>query len=156
MAIAHKVQDYLSKHGMKYEVVAHPHSQSSMETAQMAHVPGGRLAKSVILEDDDGYVMAVLPSSCHIQLGRLSKELNRNLRLATEKELPAMFADCEVGAVPPVGLAYGMRTVIDESLAEEPEIFFEAGDHEHLIHMQREAFAELAARAERARFATPL
>jgi Ala-tRNA(Pro) deacylase len=153
MAIAHKVQDYLNKYGISYDLVTHPHSQSSMETAQVAHVPGSRLAKSVVLEDDNGYVMAVLPSTCHVRLGSLSKELNRELRLATEKELSALFGDCEIGAVPPVGLAYGMRTVIDESLAEEPEVFFEAGDHEHLIHMRRDAFAELAARSERARFA---
>ena len=156
MTIAHKVQDYLSKNGIHYDVVTHPHSQSSMETAQLAHVPGNRLAKSVVLEDDSGYVMAVLPSTCHVRLGSLSKELNRELRLASEKELSALFGDCEIGAVPPVGPAYGMRTVIDESLAAEPEVFFEAGDHEHLIHMQRDAFAELAARAERARFAAPL
>jgi Ala-tRNA(Pro) deacylase len=78
------------QHGVKYDVVTHPHSRSSMETAQLAHVPGDRLAKSVVLEDDEGFVMAVLPSTCHIMLGRLSKELNRKLRLATENELPLM------------------------------------------------------------------
>src|SRR6266478_916762 len=156
MAIACKVENYMVQHGIKYNVVTHEHSHNSMETAQLAHVPGDRLAKSVILEDDDGFVMAVLPSTCHVRLGRLSRELNRRLRLATETDLPTLFADCELGAVPPVGLAYGMTTVIDDSLAEQPEIFFEAGDHEQLIRMNREAFMALMDHAGHARFAARL
>ena len=153
MAIAHLVENYMVQHGVTYDVVTHAHSRSSMETAQLAHVPGDRLAKSVVLEDDEGFVMAVLPSTCHIRLGRLSKELNRKLRLATENELPTLFGDCELGAIPPVGLAYGMTTVIDDSLADQPEIFFEAGDHEKLIRMKREEFMVLMDHAGHARFA---
>ena len=153
MAIAYKLENYMVQHGIKYDVVTHEHSHNSMETAQLAHVPGDRLAKSVILEDDDGFVMAILPSTCHIKLGRLSRELNRKLRLATEKELPTLFGDCELGAIPPVGLAYGMTTVIDDSLADQPEIYFEAGDHEKLIRMDREDFMALMGHAGHARFA---
>jgi Ala-tRNA(Pro) deacylase len=83
----------------------------------------------------------------------LSRELNRKLRLATEKELPTLFGDCELGAIPPVGLAYGMTTVIDDSLTDQPEIYFEAGDHEKLIRMNREDFMALMGHAGHARFA---
>ena len=107
------------------------------------HVPGDRLAKSVVLEDDDGLVMAVLPSTFHIKLGRLSRQLDRKLRLASESDLPALFGDCELGAIPAVGPAYGMLTVIDKNLGAQPEIYFEAGDHEELIHMKQEEFTIL-------------
>ncbi len=140
MAIASRVQEFMAEHGLRYDVLSHPHSHSSMETAQLAHVPGACLAKSVILEDDQGYLMAVLPSTRHVQLGRLSRELNCQLRLATEDELARLFADCEPGAIPPMGAVYGMRVVMDESLAEHPEIYFEAGDHERVIQMSREDF----------------
>ena len=153
MAIAHKVQDYMTEHGVRYDIVTHPHSHNSMETAEVAHIPGHRLAKSVILEDEDGFVMAVLPSSCHVRLGVLSRELNRRLRLATEAQLPKLFADCEVGAIPPLGLAYGIPTFLDERLADVPEIYFESGDHEQLIHMDRDQFAVLMENVGHARFA---
>jgi Ala-tRNA(Pro) deacylase len=65
----------------------------------------------------------------------------------------SMFEDCELGAVPPLGLAYGMTTVIDDSLADQPEIYFEAGDHEQLIRINREEFMILMDHAEHARFA---
>ena len=119
----------------------------------MAHVPGHQLAKSVVLEDDEGFVMAVLPSTCHVRLGVLSRELNRPLRLATEAQLRDLFADCETGAIPPVGLAYGIPTIVDERLAQVPQVYFEAGDHEQLIRMDREQFTALMEHVGHARFA---
>ena len=152
MSIAHKVEDYMMQHGAKYDVVTHPHSRNSMETAEFAHIPGDRLVKSVVLEDEDGFVVAVLPSNRQVRLGKLSRELNRKLRLATEDELPNLFTDCELGAIPPLGLAYGIKTVMDDSLADQPEIFFEAGDHQQLIRMRREEFMAMMRGAGHARF----
>jgi Ala-tRNA(Pro) deacylase len=152
MAIARKLEEYMVGRGVAYDVVMHPHSHSSMETAERAHVPGNCLAKSVVLEDDNGYLMAVLPSTYHVRLSELSRELNRKLRLATEDELKTLFTDCETGAIPPVGTAWGMTTVIDESLATQPEIYFEAGDHERLIRMKGDAFMALMPGAALASF----
>ena len=153
MAIASKVESYLTQHGVNYDVVVHEHSHNSMETAQLAHVSGDRLAKSVVLEDDKGFVMAVLPSTCHIGHGRLSRYLDRKLGLATERELTSLFSDCELGAIPPVGTAYGMVTVVDDSLVDQPEIYFEAGDHEKLIRMDQKQFTILMDSAGHASFA---
>ena len=73
MAIPHTVESYIAERGIPYDVISHEHSHSSAQTAELAHVPGDRLAKSVILEDDAGYVMAVLPTTCHVRLGRFWK-----------------------------------------------------------------------------------
>jgi Ala-tRNA(Pro) deacylase len=64
-----------------------------------------------------------------------------------------LFKDCEVGAVPPVAMAYGLATYLDESLASQPDIYFEAGDHEALIHMRTEQFLSLMEGTERMRCA---
>ncbi len=152
MSIAPKVQELLERKGLRYDVLHHPHSSNSMETAQMAHVPGRNLAKSVILEDEYGFLMAVLPSTHHVQLGILGKALKRKLRLATEDELSGLFEDCELGAIPPLGATYGMRTVMDDSLIDHPEVYFEAGDHESLIQTSREDFLEMMEGASHMRF----
>lgn len=152
MATASRLEQYMTQRGIHYDVMLHPHSHSSMETAELAHVPGDRLAKSVILEDEEGYVMAVLPSTHRVEIGKLSRELNRKLGLATEFELMTLFDDCETGAIPAVGLAYGMMTVVDEGLAQQAEIYFEAGDHENLIRMNRDQFKALMENAAHANF----
>jgi Ala-tRNA(Pro) deacylase len=152
MTTARTLESYLAQRGVRYEVVTHPHSRHSTETAELAHVPGDQLAKSVVLEDEKGCVMAVLPSTFHVQLSDLGRALHRNLRLVTEERIGKLFADCEVGAIPPVGHAYGITTVVDESLMAQPQIWFEAGDHEKLVRVDRGAFAKLMEEAGRARF----
>ena len=143
MPIAGTLQEYLDDHGIDYELVSHPHSDSSMQTAALAHVPGHQLAKSVLLEDDDGYLMVVLPSTHRVRLGILHKQLERPLGLATEPELGALFPDCETGAIPPVGEAYGISTLLDESLKGCSDIYFEAGDHSELVHLSGREFQRM-------------
>ena len=118
MGIAITVQDYLSKKGTEYDVVDHPYALTSLKIAAAAHVPGDRLAKTVLLEDDDGYLMVVVSSTHQVRLGVLNRQLRRNFRLAREIDLASLFKDCEFGAIPPVGPAYGIETVIDQGLAE--------------------------------------
>ncbi len=153
MAMAPLVEDYLSRHEARYDIVAHPRSRFSIETAAAADVPGDRLVKAVLLEDDDGMVLAVLPSTCSVHLGHLSHETHRRLRLADEGELHGVFTDCEPGAIPPLGPAYGVRTILDESLQAQPEVYFEAGDHEHLVHMTAAQFMALVGPATTVHFA---
>ncbi len=155
MAIASKLQEYMAQRGLRYDVLTHRHSHSSMQTAHLAKVPGHSLAKPVVLEDDTGFIMAVLPSTHHVQLGKLGKELNCRLRLASEGDLAKMFDDCEPGAVPPVGAAYGMRMIVDDSLATEGEIYFEAGDHEQVIQMNGKDFMSMMDSAHHAHFGEP-
>ena len=143
MSIAMTVSDYLAEHDVAYDVLTHPHTATSGETAEASHVPGTRLAKSVILGDDMGYLMVVLPSNRQVDLGELHRQLNRNLGLVTESELGRLFTDCETGALPAMGPAYGLETVVDDLLAEQPDIYFEAGDHEQLIHVSAEVFEVL-------------
>jgi len=143
MAIATTLQEYLSAHDVDYDLVPHPYTVTSTETAQAAHVPGDRIAKAVVLEDDQGYLMAVIPASRHVALGKLHTALHRNLGLATEEDLKSLFRDCELGAIPPVADAYGMASVLDDSLVDQPDIYFEAGDHEELVHMSGAQFRAL-------------
>jgi Ala-tRNA(Pro) deacylase len=152
MAIAITLQEYLRGAGIDYDLVPHPETKTSMETAAAAHVPGNQLAKSVVLEDDKGYMLAVVPSSHRVQLGRLHKQLNRSLGLATEPELEELFPDCEVGAVPVLGAAYGIETVVDDSLEGCSDIYFEAGDHARLVHISGDDFRRLTQDIPHGRF----
>lgn len=151
MAIARTLQMYLAHKGIAYDLLPHRHTDTSVNCANSAHIPPDRLAKSVILEDEDGYVMAVIPANRHVRIGRLNRVLNRRMGLATEAELSPLFSDCDPGAVPPLGDAYGIATVVDESLDECPEVFLEAGDHEDLIRLKGTAFRRLMRGSQHAR-----
>ena len=141
MAIAPTLQQYLTQHGIQYDLLPHTPTLSSMRTAQASHVPEGRLAKAVLLREETGYLLAVLAAPRHLRLDAIEAWLNQQVELATEQEIETLFGDCARGALPPVGAAYGVDVIVDDSIAEQPEIYFEGGDHQTLIHMTGAQFA---------------
>jgi len=150
MAIGLTLSKYLAENGIAYDLLPHTHTSSSMNSAQSAHISGKNLAKSVILEDEDGYLMAVIPATEHVQFRKINHALNRHLGMATESELESLFSDCELGAIPAVGEAFSMESVVDNSLADCSDIYFEAGNHEELVHMKGSSFRKLMKNSQHA------
>jgi len=143
MSLSPTLADYLFRHGTPYALEHHMHSFCSLESAQEAGVDEESLAKSVLLQDETGFVLAVLPASRRLELDRVREELGRALHVSREQDLARLFPDCERGAVPPIGAAYGISTVLDASLEARDEIYFEGGDHETLVRVAGAAFLDL-------------
>ena len=154
MAIALTLERYLEARHARYDVIAHEPTNSSIRTAQACHIPGDRLAKAVLLRDEVGYALAVLPASHHIRLAELRRQFGDDVGLATEREIADLFQDCVRGAIPAVGECYGLDTVVDDSIDEQPEVFLEGGDHATLVHMTHAQFARLMVNARHASFST--
>jgi Ala-tRNA(Pro) deacylase len=152
MAIALTLQQYLDEHGVTYDVLRHAPTVSSMRTAEASHVPGDYLAKAVVLKQEAGYLLVVLPASHRLRLDDLEASLNRHVELATEQEIDALFRDCALGAVPPIGAPYGVGMIVDDSIARQPDVYFEGGDHETLVHMTGAQFARLTAGTQHGQF----
>jgi Ala-tRNA(Pro) deacylase len=146
MPIATTLKSYLDDKHVLYDSVEHPHTESAVDSAKSAHIPPHQMAKAVVLEDDAGFIVAVLPSNNRLNLGWVNEELERNLKLATEKELKVLFKDCETGAVPALSNAYGLKVIWDDQLKHASDIYIEAGDHEHLIHLAGDDFRVLMAK----------
>jgi Ala-tRNA(Pro) deacylase len=147
MTMSPMLKHFLQELEIDYDLQSHPHTEDSTHTASAAHVSGNRLAKAVVLEDDLGCLVAVVPATRRVALGEVHLQLDRNLGLATESEVARLFPDCEPGAIPPIGRAFGLDTVVDTGLLNEPEVWFEAGDHEALVHVSGNQFRSLMADA---------
>lgn len=157
MGLALKLADYLAAHSVPFDLVAHSHTRSSLQSARSMDLTPGCLVKAVVLEDEnDRFLMAVLPASRKVDLGELRRCFGHMLRLASEADLRERFGDCEVGAVPPVGNAYGMETVWDDSLMSRPDVYFEAGDHETSVHLKTRDFVGLLEGARHMDFSAPM
>ena len=149
MAIAVTQQRFLVQRNTEYDLMLHPHTASSRETAEAAHIPETYIAKAVVVKDRSGYLVVVIPASNWLNLETLRSERGPEVELASEDEIATLFSDCEPGAVPPLGPAYGIETLLDETLAELDDVYFEAGDHEQLVHLRGEDFQELLRGAQR-------
>lgn len=152
MAIGQRLKEYLADARVKYDLVDHPRTEGSSQTAHAAHIPGERLAKSVVLHHGDEYVVAVLPSTHLVDFSVLQETLGGSVELASEAEIDELFRDCMRGAIPATGTAYDLRTVVDETLHDQPEIWFEGGDHRTLVHVEQKDFRRLMMDAQHAQF----
>ena len=123
-----------------------------MRTAEACRVSGDRVAKAVVLHDEYGYVLAILPASHQIRLDDLRRQLGLDVDLAAECEIEELFDDCIPGAIPPVGECYGLETVVDDSIERQPEVYLEGGDHATLVHMTHAQIASLTATARHGSF----
>ena len=154
MSIAPRLRNFLDESKAEYDVIVHTPTQSALENARSCDIPAEQIAKAVLLDTaDDEHLLAVIPSDRKVELNELRSEIGRKPRLAGEDEVGTVFTDCAVGAVPPVG--YDVATIVDDALEEQPDIYFEAGDHKSLVHMDGAEFSRVMKGARHGQFSEP-
>ncbi len=142
--VLQKLREFLDAQHTKYVVVTHSPAYTAQEIAAAAHIPGREMAKTVMMKVDGEMVMVVLPASMKVDLGRLlDAEGASEVELAHEKEFGHLFPGCDLGAMPPFGNLFGLRTFIADELAEDEEIAFNAGSATEVIRMAYKDYARL-------------
>jgi Ala-tRNA(Pro) deacylase len=138
------ISRYLEQHGVHFSVVEHSVAFTAQEDAAAMHVPGREWAKAVVCMIDDRPTLAVLPADRLVDLDRLRDACSaKAARLARETEFQPLYADCEVGAMPPFGPLYHQPVVVERSLTSDREILFNGGSHHDAIRMNYRDFEEL-------------
>ncbi len=140
------VQEFLTQRKIPFEILPHRETYDAQRMAQAVHVSGHHVAKTVLLRvgQPSEYVVAVLPASHNIDFVRARQAFDNNdVELATETEISEHCPDCEIGALPPFGSQFDMKTVVDESLCADEEIVFEGHSHSEAIRMKYADFSRL-------------
>jgi Ala-tRNA(Pro) deacylase len=145
MPLLEKLRDFLDAHQAEFTLTAHPNAFTAREVAAVEHLPAREVAKTIVVASDDRFFMLVVPANKLIDFHEVRIALGlAHARMATEHELGRLFPDCELGAMPPVGLLYMMPVYLDAALAEERLIAFNGGTHRDVIHMLTSEFRRLA------------
>jgi len=147
MAIAKTIKQYLDGRHIVYSILEIPRFESPLEAAKLANIPPRSLYYPVVMRDAFGLMMAVIPASHKLDFDGLSELLHRRVSPAYQTQLSSVFADCQPGHIPPVGIAYGLRTVIDAALTTPDDVYIVAGDQSRLIKMSRKSFMMLQTNA---------
>jgi len=139
-----KLKTFLDENNVKYVTIKHSMAYTSQEIAAKSHVSGKEFAKTVIVKIDGKMAMTVLPASYQVDFNSLQEIFGtKKISLATEEEFKYLFPDCEVGAMPPFGNLYDMEVFVAETLAEDEDIAFNAGNHTEMIQLRYKDFERL-------------
>ncbi|MGH1463000.1 MAG: aminoacyl-tRNA deacylase [Neptuniibacter sp.] len=143
MSVSTTLKSYLDNKHCAFDTVQHMPSSSATESALFAAVPIKQVIKAVVLHDHNHYMLAAIPAMNKVMLPQLEQITGCHTVLAKEDEISRIFGDCELGAIPAIGQAYGLEVIWDDSLCEDEDLYIEAGDHRNLIHLKRSQFQML-------------
>lgn len=142
--ILSKLRSFLDTHAVRYTTCTHSVAFTAQELARTTHLPGRDIAKTVVVWMDGSMALAVLPATHVIDFGLLRKGSGaKEMEIASEPEFKDAFPECELGAMPPFGNLFNMRTFVDIRLAEDNEIAFNAGNHREMVKLSYSDFERL-------------
>jgi Ala-tRNA(Pro) deacylase len=143
-----RMEAYLKENGVPFEVKRHPTAYTMPEVAAALHESGKHVAKVVMVargSRGEQMVMCVVPSPYHLNMEQVQALVGSSeARLAHEHEFSDLFPDCAPGAMPPFGNLYDLPVYVDRALAEQEEIVFNVGTHEHSMKVAYDDFERLA------------
>jgi len=149
------IEAYLNAQGVPFRLFSHAPTRTLIEAAQAAKLDYRRMVRAVMLEDDQGMVMAVLPASHMLDFASLCQQLGRALQPVSQERLSGTFSDCESGSIPPLPQAYGLPAILDEQVAVMPQVCFEPGSHAALVVVSGADFVKLHTLSRRLSFSRP-
>src|SRR6266849_607962 len=144
MSISTRLKCFLDENQIPYSVMTHTTTYTAQGAAATMRISGKELAKTVVLWTGEEMILAVRPAPKHVRHYKLAAEVEMSLRLATAQEFSSLFPDCELGAMPPFGSLYNLPVYVDESLAADEAIVFNAGTHRDAIRMRYDDFVRVA------------
>ncbi len=138
------VLEFLKEKQCSYRVTEHKPAYTAEQLATIEHVPPRQVAKPVVVRCDGRNYLCVLPADRKIDLYAVQRHLKaKNVELASEHDMEALFADSELGAEPPFGNLYNLPTLMDKTLAKDKQIVFQGGSHEQSIWMSMDEYKKL-------------
>jgi HD-like signal output (HDOD) protein/prolyl-tRNA editing enzyme YbaK/EbsC (Cys-tRNA(Pro) deacylase) len=133
--------------GAQYALVPCPWDAQGRWQADRGKIPPAAVARPVILRDEQGTVMAVIPLTDRLNLETVNAHLRRRLQLARKEDYARVFADCSAFILPALGKLYDLPMVIDNSLLLNDFVYVSSGDNEELIRLTAKDFQRLCAGA---------
>lgn len=144
MTFSDTLGQYLQNHNIHFNLLHHRAAYTAQEVAQVVHIPGKDVAKTILVFADGNPFLAVLPAHHKINVSSLRDALRVvSVRLAHEDEIARLFPSIEVGAIPPIGPMLNLPVIVAEPLTHDEEITFNAGTHTDVIKMPYAEFEEL-------------
>jgi len=157
MPIPAEIKNHLAAMGAGYEIISHPPTRTLEETAQATGVPINSFARTILLKDERGLVMAIVPVSHVLDFRSLRQLLGRNsLELARPDDFAESFRGCERHSYPPLGDLFGYEMVIDDSFFDNDKYYFEPGTHTILLGVEGRQCSVLYEKAQKGNISYPM
>lgn len=136
MAISKKIEGYLKKAGIKYDVVKHKKVYTAHDLAATLKKQLNAVAKSLLIKADKKYVIVSIPAGYQLDLGKLKKQLKaKALRIANEPEIKKVLK-MKLGMLTPFANLHKLELVIDKALLKVKDVLANAGSFTDSVRLK--------------------
>ncbi len=156
MAVTNPVLSYLHRNDVEFKTIEHEPADSLQQAVVQAGIRPELVARAVLLGDEEGVLLAVLPLANALNFSQLFELLQRQLEPVERSAAHHVFKDCELGTVPPLAIPFGIQAVIDDSLLEQEIVYLEPGSKRLLARLSGEHFRHLHRYSKHGVFSTPV
>ena len=155
MTATNRLLTYLQQENIPYQCIEHRATDTLQQTALQCKLPSEQVARAVLLGDEHGSLLAVLPLNHVINFAKLFALAERRLEPIDRQLAQHIFSDCAIGSIPPVPVPYRIPALVDNALLEQDTIYLEPGSHTLLIKISGEDFRHLHRSSAQGYFSTP-
>jgi HD-like signal output (HDOD) protein/prolyl-tRNA editing enzyme YbaK/EbsC (Cys-tRNA(Pro) deacylase) len=155
MGLPVNIRKFLEREQVAYRTLPHPRTSTLTQAARACDVPVSQLARAVVLVDERGLLMAVLPANHVLDFAALRSLLQRDVELVAGNLLASIFDGCEPRSYPPLAPAYNLEVIVDSAVADLEVVTFEPGVHTTLVQVNQRDFRKLLGQALTGSFSRP-
>lgn len=127
MALAARLEQYLTRKGIPYTDLPIDRADNLDETVSLSARPLSRFVQATLLIDVSGAVMAVHTLDSSLDVEAIQKLTKRRLQPLTARQASRLFADCDPGFIPPIGGAYNLPVLVDEDVPRAGAVLLSGG-----------------------------
>ena len=133
---------WLDDKHIDYEIHEHPRALTALATARVEGVDPKTFAKVVWVRTAEGEdALMVVDADDHLDMRKAREVLrSKKVELVDEDEIRELAPECDPGAMPAVGVLFGLPTYADLAVGGSAEISFNGGTHAHAVRVDRAAW----------------
>lgn len=129
MAVPKKIINLLEKSKVRYQILRHKKVFTAFDKSQTLKVPEKIVGKTLVLKSNRELFFCLIPANKNLDLKRLKKLTGKEkIEFVSEKLIKKRIKGVKVGAVPPFGNLWKLKTFADKSLKKEKKIILNSGD----------------------------
>jgi Ala-tRNA(Pro) deacylase len=139
-----QIINLLENNKIKYQVYKHKPVFTSEEAAAIRGTELKHGTKALVMFGDNQPMMIVLPANLKVDTSKFKKSFKiKDLRMAKPEEVEKI-TKVKIGAVPPYGNIFKIPLYVDEKLADNKTIVFNAGEHTKSIELNYKDYEKTA------------
>lgn len=130
MPISSKIKKFLDDKGVKYDLVEHKKVFTAFDKSQTLKLPEKIIVKTLVMKTDKNICLAAIPANRILDLKAFKKiTKSKKVGFVSEKIIKQKLKGIKIGAIPPLGSLWNIKTYFDKSLLKEKKLIMNGGSY---------------------------